>query len=926
LNLFPLRPDQVLKRADAPGSQLLETNMTNLNLIPPLPAITTRRSHHPSAARSLGISAIALALFVGGASVANAQQLLSPGDAVVSGFSGIKPSGDGADVRIDLNGPSAQILPLAQLPGAPSGQMTVAPAKRIFKAEEIGQVFAIALDDAGNIYLGATSAFGLNIVEGSGNERLEAGEPGARFMDGQFGKNGGPGSIWRVDGTTGEITEFAKLPDNAGPGIGDIVFDTVTRQFFVSDLDTGLIHRLSAAGELIDTFDHGTTALPATGGEPIEDDGQQLDIASPDFVTTSVASWGFTQAERRIWGMAVRDGRLYYAVAGTNEVWSVGITETGEYSADAKRELTVDGLPSDGPITDMVFDSSGRMYLSQRAEAEPTFNFTRFTKPQKATVVRYRRAEDGVTWEPDPDSYAIGMPADHIAANGGIALGYDYSEGGNARRTTCGQFLWSTGERLVASDTEAPDTFDVHGLQGNKTSAVRPANTPPSDSYFVDYDGFVGDNEKAGHLGDVEVYQPCGQTEASAPPVTGTPPLPPGFVPPGTVIPPELPPDFPPPTVDFSANLELIKRTTTPTCLPAGGGWFCGFRVRVRNTGPDNYFGDIQIRDALPGNPAGAFFGVGPVPPWSCWMSGPAALQCWRPNVFLTPGQSVVLNVNVWVPNSYDRCRLRNRAEIEWAPGGTRWNTDPSDDADGASATLPLERCQPLHQPVGSVVHRPAGSRVHRPRGSEVHRPRGSDVHRPRGSIVHRPRGSDVHRPRGSIVHRPRGRGGSIVHSIHRPRGSDVHRPRGSIVHRPRGSIVHRPRGSKIHRPRGSKIVRAARPPATRAHSKIHRPRGSRIHRPRGSKIHPAHTDRASTGRAVRRSTGPADRASIGRAVRGSTGRGYLTRHSARFRAARSFDRKLTRPHRGRVSRFWLEPFRSSARPIYRASCKTEHD
>jgi hypothetical protein len=35
------------------------------------------------------------------------------------------------------------------------------------------------------------------------------------------------------------------------------VFDKVSRSFFVSDLDTGLIHRLDANGQLIGTFDHG---------------------------------------------------------------------------------------------------------------------------------------------------------------------------------------------------------------------------------------------------------------------------------------------------------------------------------------------------------------------------------------------------------------------------------------------------------------------------------------------------------------------------------------------------------------------------------------------------------------------------------------------------------------------------------------------
>ena len=100
------------------------------------------------------------------------------GDAVVTGFSGTRqpdpsPAGDPLDETfIDLDGASAQIFKLE--PGAPpSAQLIFAPPTLEVKARDVGQVFAIGLDgrpgpDAAgtspNIYLGATSAFGLQIV------------------------------------------------------------------------------------------------------------------------------------------------------------------------------------------------------------------------------------------------------------------------------------------------------------------------------------------------------------------------------------------------------------------------------------------------------------------------------------------------------------------------------------------------------------------------------------------------------------------------------------------------------------------------------------------------------------------------------------------------------------------------------------------
>ena len=467
---------------------------------------------------------------------AHAQEnVLGRGDAVVTGFSGIKPSDvplkPGAnpldEFFIDLKGPSAQILSLAVPGGAPSGQLISAPAKLQLKASQIGQVFATTLDDGQggkvpSIYLGATSAYGLNIVvpdaDGDGwPERVKSGRPGAEWMTGQFGGDlgGGPGSIYRVDGQTGAVSLFATLLDNSGPGVRDIVFDKASGQFFASDLDRGLIYRLGNGGEIIDSFDHGIDGRPAKGLAPVPDDGKQAEIGNAAFNSENPESWGYTQAERRVHGLAVQDGRLYYAVGG--QVWSIGISAEG-FAKDARWELNVEGLDGEGPITDMLFDKQGRLYLAQRGAQRGSYDYSLFAEPEKSAVARYRREEpdnpatDGV-WVAEPESYAIGLPPEHSHAEGGIALGYPHDETGALRYGVCGEMLWSTGHRLrqsaVAQGGEGEGEADVHGLQGNAILLVRPQNVPPQQSYFADYDGFFGDAAKAGHMGDVEIWQPC---------------------------------------------------------------------------------------------------------------------------------------------------------------------------------------------------------------------------------------------------------------------------------------------------------------------------------------------------------------------------------------------------------------------------------
>jgi hypothetical protein len=650
-------------------------------------------------------------LLLAGSSGARAQDgIMMKGDAVVTGFSGIKPADaplpEGAspldEFFIDFDGPSAQILSLGAPGTPPSGELISTPPALQVYAKQVGQVFATALDDglgAGvpNIYLGQTLAYGAHIVlpdnDGDGwPERLKTGAAGAQWMAGQFGGDpeGGPGAIYKVDGISGAVTLFATLPGNSGAGIGDIVFDTETRQFFVSDLDNGLVYRLSETGDVIDSFDHGTDGRPADGLDAVADDGKTADIENAAFDIEKPETWGFTQEERRVHGLAIREGRLFYAA--DDHVWSVAISAEG--FGEVQWELDAENPEADGPITDMLFDNDGRLYLSRRGEQRGSYDFSVYAEPEKSDVVRYslEDPDDPATksrWVEDPEEYAIGMPEDHRQAEGGIALGYPYDENGFVRVGACGEMLWSTGHRLLPSTPPAEGEEaenDVHGLQGNAISLVRPENVPPQQSYFSDYDGFFGDAAKSGHVGDVEIWQPC---EGVSQPDYGF--LPPGILPPGD-IPPDLPPEFP--DYDYETNLELTKRANPKECSLWFGGWLCEYRIRVRNTGPDDYFGPVLIEDWLPADPVGAAMGFSPTPPWTCWNTGSNAYSCFRPGVFLAPGASIGLTAYVWVPKDYGKCNLRNAAAITWAPGGSQWNTDPFDDEDWANALIPSEECE----------------------------------------------------------------------------------------------------------------------------------------------------------------------------------------------------------------------------------------
>lgn len=442
--------------------------------------------------------------------LAAAQGVIADGNAVVTGFSGmqlptlIRSGTDPAErATIDLNGPVLRVIDL-QAPGAaPQAQVLTAAKPFTIAARQIGQVFAVVLDNASppNIYAAATSVYGLPIVvpdvDGDGvPDRWEEGTVNASFMSGLFGPRqtgGGPGSIWRIDGATGAVGLFANVTldgtPNSGAALGGLAFDRITNTFFVADRETGLIHRFDQNGSERGRYDHGTHGRPAAGLPAVSfDPAKRLVITRPPFQPANPESWGYALPQRRVFGLAVHEGRLYYAVAENLQVWSVAITPDG-FGTDARIEVTVSPSQSASEISKIAFDDRGRMLLAERSAPTGAFDFTALTEESGGRVLRYAQTPSttGPAWQPTPDEYAIGFAA-QMRGNGGVAVGYGYDANGRLDRNACSGFVWSTGEQLrVASDaTQAAQLAPggpaiVNGLQGTSIDLVRASNLPRRD-------------------------------------------------------------------------------------------------------------------------------------------------------------------------------------------------------------------------------------------------------------------------------------------------------------------------------------------------------------------------------------------------------------------------------------------------------------
>ncbi len=486
--------------------------------------------------------------------------ILRLGDTVITGFSGVlEPSTEAPDrvhnttmdeTIINPAGVSARITSLAA-PGYvwDARVWNAAPVKE-FYAKDVGQVFGVTLDDAEfpNIYLSATSAYGLHIVlkdtdKDGRPERLTEGDDRAAWMNGMWGKadpNGGPGSIWKIDGKTGKVSLFANVKfnnvDNAGGGLGNITYASDLKQLFVSDLTTGMIHRYDMDGNELEIYDHGTTGrisadLPAIAYDP----KTVLDISSGDFDPEALDTWGYTDKDRRVWALAYHEGRLFYSVVGGNEIWSVGFDEqTGKFQTKARLELEVPKKPKSIPVSDIIFSNKGAMILAQRGAPKSTYDYKNFADFGKSRTYRYwlESPDDPKTpsrWSAGPEEYAIGFKDDERSNDGGVDLNYGYDKEGYIDTGACEASLWTTGDNLRNNkDLEVPllkgGPLVIDGLQGMPAGPVKDYksdnNSPPWVTYMVDYDPSntdqtyeidspmnYSDVETTGWLGDLISYK-----------------------------------------------------------------------------------------------------------------------------------------------------------------------------------------------------------------------------------------------------------------------------------------------------------------------------------------------------------------------------------------------------------------------------------
>lgn len=653
--------------------------------------------------------ALAIASAAHSSGTAEAQDttpVFSIGDAVTSVFSGTRVASSVPEnvhpldrTFIDQESPALKIISLQNLQNDAEGQLVDAPVRFSIAAQDIGQVFATTLipdatPETADILAAATSFYGLHLIEsksdGTTRRSLNGGK-NVDWMPGQFSSRtgGGPGSIWRINGETGEVSLFANVESdgktNAGPGIGGIAYDEKHNQVFASNLETGFIHRFTGAGQRIDTFDHGETALWGVGrrASPYRP-SDRVEITDPAFKSEDPSTWGFAAKSRRVIALSVYKERLFYSVAEGPEVWSVGLNEDGSFDNDARLEINLDGVPSNAPITKIVFDSDSTLYLSQRGAQVGSYDYSVFAEPKTAAVLRYQWNSDKQEWEEIPDEIPVGLKQPYRASDGGIALGFGYDASGQLQTGQCAATLWSTGSNLRDSDDEdrvlRGGARLFSGLQGLNKTVGEPLNASNPltgsgalqgvvdyffggsdsaawESWFIAFTDTGEQTRRVGHSGDVAIFAPCLSEPTSDEPEIAIvdPPIDPP-------IDDEIPPGTP--------NVTIDKK-----CAPGAIGGVISCKISVTNTGSDTpdwpiVFTDVSTILAGPGagNATEITSAVADGPDWFCTPTPTADFACALPGFTLPPlaTRSVTVTLDTAGLVNAGNFGFKNCATLAW--------------------------------------------------------------------------------------------------------------------------------------------------------------------------------------------------------------------------------------------------------------------
>ncbi len=196
--------------------------------------------------------------------------------------------------------------------------------------------------------------------------------------------------------------------------------------------------------------------------------------------TAKIPPPGITRRrERRVFGLGIRAGRLYYAVAAGLQIWSIGINPDGTFGNDPAVEINVPPAAGATEISKITFDDQGRMLLAERPAPTGAYDFEALTQESVGAGIALcadghrcgRLARLATRARRICDRISARLAQRQWRHRRRLRLQHNDGLIDSAR---CGGFLWSTGEQLrkamdpaLIARLRASGPLNVDGLQGN---------------------------------------------------------------------------------------------------------------------------------------------------------------------------------------------------------------------------------------------------------------------------------------------------------------------------------------------------------------------------------------------------------------------------------------------------------------------------
>jgi hypothetical protein len=223
------------------------------------------------------------------------------------------------------------------------------PATDMWKHAYLGTIFGLTIDSHGNTYV---AHFGMY------PNWVQAGKDPFSGTPWRFG------SILKIDGLTGKISEFARLPNDqtSMPGLGNITFDYDHNLIFAVNMEDGLIYRMNMSGNTAGVWAPTDTYGPFTNEQPGHENGM-------------------VKSEARIFAIQYHCGRLYFSrfadyyqsplTAEENLIYSIRLDANGNFVGGPPKYEAGLSTPTSNvsihrdPVSDISFSPEGRMGVAE---------------------------------------------------------------------------------------------------------------------------------------------------------------------------------------------------------------------------------------------------------------------------------------------------------------------------------------------------------------------------------------------------------------------------------------------------------------------------------------------------------------------------------------------------------------------------------